>query len=82
MGDCHKFSTSHVRDKYFLIADFKKHLRYMVLSLFGVETVSSNLENLEYSGIFLHVYENFLKGLFVLLPDNDRKIICKNNDCI
>ena len=34
-------------------------------------------------GIFLPVYENFLNGLlFKLLPDNDRKIICKNNDCI
>ena len=41
-------------------------------------------------GIFLPVYENFLIGLlFELLPDNDRKIICKIilvsydiNDCI
>ena len=34
-------------------------------------------------GIFLPVYENFLDGLlFELLPNNDRKIICKNNDCI
>ena len=54
------------------------------------DRVSSNLENLEYSGktwktrgIFLPVYENFLYGLlFELFPDNNRKIICKNNDCI
>ena len=71
-----------------------------------IHRVSSNLENLEYSGnliclrenlenpenlgIFLPVYENFLNGLlFELLPNNDRKIICKIilvsydiNDCI
>ena len=36
-----------------------------------------NLENLENSGNF-SAYENFLNGrLFELLPDNDRKIICK-----
>ena len=61
-----------------LVSSINHSINLVIKSLPGCPATWKTWKTWNTQGIFLPVYENFLNGLlFELLPDNNRKIICK-----